>query len=127
MLRDYHSILGVRMNLESISSKPFAPYLQSHHLMMGEVETMAQVSNLVNGKASTRASGSNTELFPGCLSTCLGSSCPSERKPPKNEFLVISGPTEVYIRILPSGFLVGPAEGLRRAIPFREVLDLRLP
>ena len=48
-------------------------------------------------------------------------------KAAKNEFLVIKGATEVYVTILPLGLLVGLAEDLHRALPFREVLDLHLP
>ena len=119
--------MGVRMDLEGISSKPFAPYLKSYRTMMGEVKIMTQVINLVDGRAQTRAGGSNMELFPSCLCTCLGSSGLRERKPPESGFLVTDGATEVYIKILPASFLVGPAEGLQRALPFRKVLDLHFP
>lgn len=61
-------------------------------------------------------------FFPNCLSTCLGSSCLCGGRQPKNEFLLVSGVTEVWVAILPLYFLVGPAEGLLRTIPFREFL-----
>lgn len=92
---------------------------------MGEVKVYSPITiYLVSGGTRTQACSSNTMFFPNCLSTYLGSSCLCGGRQPKNEFLVVSGVTEVWVAILPLDFLVGPAKGLLRTIPFREFLDL---